>query len=303
MKVLITGASGKVGRFVIREVATAHDVVLMSRSQPDSEFSRLSWIQGDLNSFADCEQAVQGVEAIQHIGAQPWPTDHPSLRAEAERKGLPFDATFKTNMLGTYYLLQAAVAAGSKIFVMAGSNCALGHGFRLSKAPFPLQALPIDETHPCYPEDSYSYTKRAAEDLLATATRAFGIRTYVTRISGVCPPERRQAMAREARPTAGWDPWMWCWVGAEDVGRAHRLIMEAGAELPPHDVYYLNADDTSAFEPSLDLVDRFRPDLRPLVTDLEGHASLFSNKKLQRAVGWRHETSWRDLAGEGSAQD
>ena len=42
-------------------------------------------------------------------------------------------------MLGTYYLMQAAVEAGVKTVVMAGSNCALGHGFRISDSPFPIE--------------------------------------------------------------------------------------------------------------------------------------------------------------------
>jgi UDP-glucose 4-epimerase len=295
MKILITGASGRLGPFVIRELAEQYELVLMSRQEPAEAFSHLPWIQGDLSNFADCQRAVKGVQAIQHLGAQPWPVDHPQLRSRAEEQGIPFDATFKTNMLGTYYLMQAAVEAGVQTVVMAGSNCALGHGYRISDTPFPLQALPIDEAHPCYPEDSYSYSKRADEDLLASYTRAFGIRTYVTRISGICPPERRQQMADNVKPAEGWNPWMWCWVGSEDVAGAHRLLMEAADELPPHDVYYLNADDTSALEPSFELVERFNPKVLPLAERMAGHQSFFSNAKLKQAVGWQHKTSWRDL--------
>lgn len=295
MKILITGASGRLGPFVIRELAEHYELVLMSRQKPAEAFSHLPWIQGDLSNFADCQRAVKGVQVIQHLGAQPWPVDHPQLRSRAEEQGIPFDATFKTNMLGTYYLMQAAIEAGVQTVVMAGSNCALGHGFRISDTPFPLQALPIDENHPCYPEDSYSYSKRAGEDLLASFTRAFGIHTYVTRISGICPPERRQQMADNVKPAEGWNPWMWCWVGSEDVAGAHRLLMEAADELPPYDVYYLNADDTSALEPSLELVEHFNPKILPLAERMTGHQSFFSNAKLKQAVGWQHKTSWRDL--------
>ena len=195
MKVLITGANGKLATYVIRALAGTHDLVLFSRRQPSAEFAQYPWIQGDLTDFAACQRAVEGVDAIQHIGAQPWPVDHPNMRERAAEQGYPFDATFKTNMLGTYYLMQAAVAAGVKTVVMAGSNCALGHGFRISNTPFPISRLPIDETHPTFPEDSYSFTKRAGEDHLASYSRAYGIRTYVTRIAGICPEERRKQIA------------------------------------------------------------------------------------------------------------
>ena len=297
MKVLITGASGRLGPYVIRELAERHSLVLMSRRQPLDEFANVPFIQGDLNSFEDCQRAVGGVHAIQHLGAQPNPVDHPDLRAGAEENGIPFDATFKTNMLGTYYLLQAAIEADVKTVVMSGSNCALGHGFRISKTDIPIDYLPIDEEHPCYPEDSYSFSKRCGEDLLATYTRAYGIRTYMTRPSGITPEERRKQIADNAKPTSGWTPWMWCWVGSEDVASAHRMIMEKAETLPPHDVYFLNADDTVALEPSLELVERFKPELLPKVRTLEGHQSFFNCDKLKNDVGWKHETSWRQYLG------
>ena len=297
MKVLITGASGRLAGYVVRELADKHELVLTSRRKLPEELSGFPWVQGDLTDFEVCQRMVQGIEAIQHLGAQPWPVDHPESRSRAEERGIPFDATFKTNMLGTYYLMQAAAEAGVETVVMAGSNCALGHGFRISKTPFPIHFLPIDETHPCYPEDSYSYSKRAGEDLLATYTRAYGIRTYITRPAGITPEERRQQMAENAGPAGGWTDWMWCWVGSEDVASAHRLLMEAADELPPHDVYFLNSDDTTALETSRELVERFNPELMPMFLEgyMRGHQSFLSNEKLKKAVGWEHKTSWRSL--------
>ena len=295
MKVLITGASGKLGAYVIRELLPDHELVLFSRKPVAEEFAGLPWVQGDINCFEDCQRAVAGVDAIQHIAAQPWPVEHPNLRARAQESGIPFDATFKSNMLGVYYLMQAAAEAGRvQTVVMAGSNCALGHGFRISQTPFPIEKLPIDETHPCYPEDSYSFTKRAGEDLLASYSRAYGIRTYVTRIAGICPQERRQAIAQNAKPISGWSEWLWCWVGSEDVASAHRLLMEKAASLPVHDVYFVNADDTTLLEPSREVVEKFNPELAPLAANMSGHQSFINCDKLKKAVGWEHQTSWRN---------
>ena len=293
MKVLITGASGRLGRFVIRELAGKHKLVLTSRKQPPAEFSSFPWIQANLNCFEDCQRVVAEVEAIQHLAAQPEPTDHPDLRRGLAQRGIPFDATFKTNLLGTYYLLHAAVEAGVKTFVMTGSNCAFGHGFRISKTPFAIQSLPIDENHPCYPEDSYSFSKGAGEGLLAAYSRAYGIRTYVTRPAGIRTESQRQQIAREASPTQEWDPWLWSWVGSEDLAHAHRLLLEAVPELPLHDVYLVNADDTTALEPSVELVERFHPELLSVTDKLTGHQAFFNCEKLKKMVGWQHKTSWR----------
>jgi hypothetical protein len=100
-------------------------------------------------------------------------------------------------------------------------------------------------------------------------------------------------MAERAAPVESWSPWLWAWVGSEDVASAHRLLMEKAGEIEPHGVYFCNADDTSAVEPSRVLVERYRPDLVPLITEMEGCASFLSNRKLAKAVGWQHRTSWR----------
>ena len=292
MKVLVTGANGKLGSYVIRALQADHELKLFSRGKPADEFSKHPWIQGDLTDAEACARAVEGVDAIQHIAAMPWPTDHPGSRAEAASKGLAFDATFKANLVGPYYLLDAAARFGVKTVVMAGSNCALGHGSRISKTPFPIHKLPIDETHLCEPEDTYSFSKRMGEDLLAAYSRAYGIRTYVTRIAGICPKERRDKM-KQSGPTKSWSEWLYCWVGSEDVAYAHKLLMEKASTLPVHDVYFCNGDDTSCKEPTMELIEKYRPDLLTKVAGLQGHQSLLSNAKLKKAVGWTHQTSWR----------
>jgi len=238
--------------------------------------------------------ASGGFDAIQHLAAQPWPVDHPSQRAQAEERGIPFDATMRSNIMGTYYLLQAALAQDIGIFVMTGSNCALGHGYRISDTAFPYQYLPVDEARPADVEDSYSYSKLVGEELLASYTRAYGMRTHMVRAAGICNDERRRRMAENAKPVTGWNPWLWCWIGSEDVASAQRLLMEKANEIVPHGAYFCNADDSTALEPTRELIETYKPELLPLVRDLEGHASLLSNKKLRETVGWAPQTSWRE---------
>ncbi len=297
MKVLVTGASGRFAPYVARELmANGHEVVLTSRRPPAEEFADVPYVKADLACWEEISQAVKGVDAIQHIGAMAWPSDHPNSRESAKERGVPFDATFKANMLGPYYLMEAAVAEGVKTVVMAGSNCALGVGDRISGRPLPVHYLPIDEEHPCYPEDSYCWTKFAGEKLLEYYSNAYGIRTHVTRLAGICQAERRQSMADSAGPTGSWNSW-WCsWVASEDAAVAHRLLMDQAEDLPVHGVYFLNADDTGHVEPSRELIEKFKPELAQMADGLEGHQAFLSNEKLKKAVGWEHELTWRDLA-------
>ncbi len=295
MKVLVTGSSGRLGPFVVRELeAHGHEVVLFSRRPPTMSLQHLTWIPGDICNFDDCLRAVDsGFDAIQHTAAQSWPTDHPSERRMAKEKGLSFDTTMRSNVMGVYYLLQAALTRDIGIFVMTGSNCALGHGYRISDTPFAFEYFPVDEAHPTDVQDSYSYSKLAGELLLRSFTSAYGMRTYALRAAGICNAERRARMAQNAGPARGWSPWVWAWVGSEDVASAHRLLMEKAHEIEPHGAFFCNADDTTALEPSRELVERFKPELLPLAGDLDGHASFLSNRKLRETVGWEHKTTWR----------
>jgi len=297
MKVLVTGGSGRFAEWVVKALRADHELVLFSRTPPPEDRADLPWIQGDLNNLEDCRRAVEDVEAIQHLGAVPSPSDHPLERLNRQRAGqapLPLDATLHTNIMGSYYLLQAAVQAEVEIIVMAGSNCAFGHGYRISHRPFPFHYLPLDEEHPSDVEDSYSYSKLAGEELMASYTRAYGIRTYVTRPAGICPPRRRKEIAAAAAPATAWTDWLWGYVPSEDLAEMHRILMERAYSLPEHRVYVANGRDTTAVEPTLELIERFRADLLPLATVITGHAPFFSTARARRELDWEPHYSWRD---------
>lgn len=297
MKVLITGGSGRFAKYMVRALREDYELRLFSRNPPPEELAGMNWMAGDLNVFDDCRRAVEGVEAIMHLGAVPWPSDHPREPEAMRARGWsipPFDATMHTNLMGTYYLLMAAVQAGVRVVVMTGSNCAFGHGYRISDRPFPIHYLPLDEAHPSDVEDSYSYSKLAGEELLASFSRAYGLRTYVTRPSGICPPERLRAMAEGMKPAKGWVDSMWAYVASEDLAVLQRMIMEKAAALPMHAVYIANAADTAALEPSLELVEKYRPDLLPVTRGLQGHDAFFSIAKARAEVGWEPQHTWRE---------
>jgi UDP-glucose 4-epimerase len=296
-KVLVTGASGRFAEYVVKSLRDDYELVLFSRSPLPEDRADLPWVQGDLNDFEACRRAVEGIDVIQHLGAVPWPSDNPAARARVAERGRelpPFDATMRTNIMGTYYLMRAAVEAGVQTVVMAGSNCAFGHCSRLSCTPYPVRYLPLDEEHPSDVQGSYDYSKWAGEELLASFTRAWSIRTYVTRPAQIYPPDDLKRLAEEIRPATGWSGAFWGYVPSEDLADLHRMIMEKAESLPPHDVYVANGLDTVALEPSLELVERFRPDLLPLAGSLSGHRAFFSVAKAQQALGWTPQRSWRD---------
>ncbi|HLZ07567.1 MAG TPA: NAD(P)-dependent oxidoreductase [Chloroflexota bacterium] len=299
MKILITGGTGNVAECLVKQLERDHDLVLFDRVRPGEGrtpfVSNHQFVEGDLTSEADCARAVAGCAAVMHLGAIPFPTEQAEYIAETLKTGqtpIPPDETMRVNTLGTYSLMRASVAAGVKTVVAITSNCVLGHGFRTSGRPFPFEYLPVDEEHPRDPEDSYSVSKYFQSEIMHAFSRASGIHCYGLRPAGVWRPERMKEWAVSVKPVAAWTDWLYGYNHIEDVARAMRLCLEASSHLPPFDVFYLNADDTTALEDSLDIVRRFRPDLLDKVRDLPGRSSFISNAKAGRDFGWRPRYSW-----------
>jgi nucleoside-diphosphate-sugar epimerase len=296
MKILVTGCSGRFGPYMVRELAGAgHELVLFDKARPDAAFSRWQWVEGDICRYEDCEKAAAaGCEAVLHLAAQPWPTDHPRQQERRRQAGMPVNQTFQVNVMGVYNVLHTAMLAGVKLFVMTSTNCVMGQASRISAREFPCAGLPVDEDQPSDVEDSYSFTKLVNERMLEMYSRVYGMRTYALRCAGLFDEAMRRQLAEKAKPVEKWDWGMWGWVAREDAASAHRLVLENAGKLKQHDAFLCNADDTFALEESRQLVEKFRPDLLKLIRgQLPGHASFISNAKLKGAVGWSPKQGWR----------
>ena len=295
MKTLVTGATGRFAPHLVRDlVEHGHEVVLFSRKKPSGEFKDLEWFNGDINKFEDCYSAInkKGFDAIHNAAAKPSPTDMPGGQEWGDFAAFPM--TMQTNIMGLYNMLQASIRSDVGIFVHTGSNCALGHGYRITERPFEIKYLPIDECHPTDGEDSYSFSKLVGEQLMESYAKVYGIRCYSLRSAGIVDAVRRDGIKAGLKPIEAWSEWMFPWIASEDLAAAHRLLMEQATSITPFGAYYCNNDDTTLAEPTMDVLKKFRPDLIPLIREpLEGHATLFSNKRLKAVVGWKPEKSWR----------
>ncbi|RZM25460.1 MAG: NAD(P)-dependent oxidoreductase [Pedobacter sp.] len=116
MKILVTGATGKVGsRFVPRLIAKGYEVTILVRDAAKA-LPGAKVVVGDLYDPNTLPPAVAGMDAVIHLAAL--------FRTFTDNEGI-----VKTNHTGTVALAQAAIAAGVKRFVFVSTSNVYGSGY------------------------------------------------------------------------------------------------------------------------------------------------------------------------------
>lgn len=145
-RVLVTGATGIVGSWLVKELlaADAYVVALVRNADPQSEFyrsndyRRVSIVSGHIEDFWVLEQAINEneIDTVFHLAAQP-------LVEVAHRFPLQ---TFEANVRGTYNLLEACRVHRQLVnrIVIASSDKAYGEQPQL---PY-VEEMPLEGRHP-----------------------------------------------------------------------------------------------------------------------------------------------------------
>jgi nucleoside-diphosphate-sugar epimerase len=310
MKIALTGASGAIASYVLRELlACNHELVGVGRHPP--AIADIEFRQASIMDAQSLERAFHGVDAIVHLAAITSP-----YRASATN-------VIDVNVTGTVRVLEGAVKAGASHVVVASSGAATGFSFPASdRSP---AYLPLDEEHPCEPDDSYGLSKLLGELACARWTRAHGIRTICLRINSCWYVDRpgaalavrggwangltvedlwaryRLQLEEPLRPRSATAPplprdLLWAVTDARDAAQAFRLAIEN--ETIGHEVFLINGFDTCSLVESEVLVAEHLPGV-PLRRRLPGYSTLWSYEKATTRLGYDPQHSWRksDFAG------
>jgi len=289
MRILVTGARGKVGTATARALVEAgHEVTctdlmrgVFERPAPGEP----AYLQADLTNPGDAFAVVRGMNAVVHAAAIPDPTHNPPA------------TVFQNNLMSTFNTLEAAIRLGVSRFVNISSETV--PGFFFPERPFLPDYVPVDESHPIRPQDPYALSKYFGELLMDAAVRRSDIRCISIRPCWVHHEGNYERnLGPQVRDAAVLSANFWSYIDVYDLADAIVLAAESG--LPGHEVFYIASPDNVGGRPFVETVRKYYGDkiaIRPV--DRED-ASGISSAKAMRMLGWKPKRSWRDyLDAEG----
>jgi nucleoside-diphosphate-sugar epimerase len=171
MRVLVTGGTGSVGKAVVERLVGRGWGVRVVGRRLDLAIPGAEYAACDITDFQSLRDRARGCDAIVHLAAIAQPANAPGPEV------------FRVNALGTYNVFEAAAKEAIRRVVQASSINAFGCAYSLQEIP--VEYFPIDEEHPTFTTDPYSYSKTVVEDIGRYYWRRDGITSAALRLPWV----------------------------------------------------------------------------------------------------------------------
>jgi nucleoside-diphosphate-sugar epimerase len=287
MRVLVTGARGKVGAATVRAlVGAGHDVTATDVTRGIFERpaeGEPAYTQAELVQSGDAFAVVRGMEAVVHAAAIPDPTHNTPA------------TVFQNNIMSTFNMIEAAVRWGVKRFVNVSSETV--PGFFFPERPFLPEYVPVDEEHPIRPQDPYALSKYFGELLMDAAVQRSDIRCISIRPCWVhSEANYERNLGPQVRDASVLSPNLWSYIDLYDLADA--LVLAVESDLPGHEVFYIASPDNVGGRPFAETVRKYYGDKIEIRPTERPDASGISSAKAQRLLGWKPRRSWRDYLDE-----
>ena len=213
MTILITGAAGRVGRILTRELGDDHDLLLGDvRHLDDPRFIPL-----DVLDFEQAREAVARADVVAHLAI----ADSVSLGGTG---GVEYaQAQLQVQVAGVYNVLRAAAEAGGKRVAYASSISAV-QGYPPS--------LMVGSEHRHLGGGLYGLTKGFGEELCRMFAADHRLPVMVLRLGHVYIEELQRDQDQRHEPY---------WIHESDVARAFRAALEG--PVPPFAVVHIVGDN------------------------------------------------------------
>jgi dTDP-glucose 4,6-dehydratase len=296
-RLLVAGGAGFIGSAFVRQRLredpqlriTVLDKLTYAGSEENlrevTRDSRLRFVQGDICDAATVEPLAKEAEATVNFAAE----------SHVDRSLLQADAFVKTDVEGTYVLLEAARRHGHRRFLQVSTDEVYGH-------------VPVgrsQEDDPLHPRSPYSATKAAAEMLVGAYRASYNLPTLVTRGSNTYGPYQfpekiiplfiTNALENRPLPIYGDGSAVRDYLYVDDHAAAIALVLASGE---PGRAYNIGAGSEVSGVEVADAVLALcgRPaSLRQFVTDRPGHDYRYAlDIARMTTLGWKAAISFEE---------
>lgn len=284
MRVLVTGGSGSIGQWVVREfVEHGHEVYNADLKWPDMQeeaytSGKARYFDIELGDVGQVAGVLSTCDALVHLGAIPRPGRYAD------------EVVFTNNTRATFAVLQAASLLNIRKAVVASSISALGMAWAIY--PFLPLYTPADEAHPLLGQDPYALSKEVGERTCEMFHRRTGMQVLAYRFPWVAQPGQAAARTREVQQDPGsWAHQLWGYINVRDAAIACRLGLEADGF--GFEVFNIIASDSMSEIPTEELIKRYSSEVE-LRAPIPGTATGWSVDKARNLLGFESQHSWRD---------
>jgi dTDP-glucose 4,6-dehydratase len=310
LRILVTGGAGFIGSALARHLIaeSPHSVLVLDKLTYAGSRSTLAPIEGS-NRLSFVEADICDATAVRAAIAsfRPDVVTHLAAESHVDRSIDGPGAFIQTNLVGTYTMLQAALAHWRDLP-------------EAERAAFRFHHISTDEVFGSLgptghfteataydPRSPYSASKAGSDHLVRAWGHTYGLPTLVTNCSNnygpyhfpekLIPLMIIKGLAGEQLPVYGRGDNVRDWLHVEDHVRALRAVFERGR---PGETYAIGGDsettNLAAVEAICDLLDRLAPraDRRSrqtqigFVQDRPGHDQRYAidASKIRRELGW-----------------
>ena len=274
MKILITGATGFIGKEVTKGLVVAGHEVLATDLVKDDLSPAQNFVVGDLVSADFISQLDFRCDAIVHLGSIPRPG------IDSDEKVL------HNNVMGTYHVFATAVENKVPLVIYASSLSIYGIAWSTGTSP---DYVPVDEKHSLRHFESYALSKEVNErsaDMWANRsdTAFVGLRFPHTHTHSVFAEMAVKMSEGDKEILEQGAKIFWAYLDLRDAVQGILTVLEKGGQ--GSKTYNFAAPDTYAPRPTREMMAEFHPTSK-IAPALSGYDSIIDCSEWLSEYGYQ----------------